>query len=812
MLRWVNSLGLRTKVLATLLLTGTICVAVYSIRNYHSIVGEALDDSRAAADDLLARSTQMFIVSTKKFHDDFQRTKDNPSERQKVLDDWSRTIFAVDDAVITNFGDDKPRVKLTGDTTIYGYKPLGTATKLENEFERSAARRLAAGESRVEQIDDAYLRVAVPLPAQAHPGCAECHFATVEGFAADMSRNQLLGSLNAYVPLGANLQAARNEAWLSTLYLGLMMAAVVGVVYIFLNLRVVGPVRRCMASITALANRDFTKKCDVRSGDEIGRMAVAINQSIDTTQQAFEEIDNKVVFYEGILDSIPFPLSVTDNDMQWTFINKAAENAAGCKKVDVLGKHCSGWGADICNTERCGVCLAKAQGGKARSEFTKPELPGMQFVTDASFLFDRHGQKVGHVEVVQDITAAEQMRKYQAQEVDRLAQNLTQLAEGNVNLAIAVGDANEYTKEARAYFLKINGALEQTRAAVQSLLTDANRLADAAKQGDLAVRADATAHHGAYRQVVEGINNLFDSVVTPLRAASAVLDAMAHKDFTRQVDGHYTGEFENLKQSVNAVVTSVRTALNEITESANQFAEGARIIAESAQSLAQGSQVQSSSVEQITGSVKELTTSVQTVKGNAELADKMAKDANRVAEAGGQAVQKSIESMAQIRSGAQQISEIIQVISEIASQTNLLALNAAIEAARAGEHGMGFAVVADEVRKLAERSNQAAREISTLIKQSTQRVEEGAALSNETGESLRQIMTSAEATAVKIAEIAAETAQQASSADEVAKAIQGIAQVTEQSAAGSEEMASSSEELGAQATALRSLVTTFQIG
>ena len=83
---------------------------------------------------------------------------------------------------------------------------------------------------------------------------------------------------------------------------------------------------------------------------------------------------------------------------------------------------------------------------------------------------------------------------------------------------------------------------------------------------------------------------------------------------------------------------------------------------------------------------------------------------------------------------------MIQVISEIASQTNLLALNAAIEAARAGEHGMGFAVVADEVRKLAERSNQAAGEITSLIKESSNRVQEGAQLSDETGESLKEIV------------------------------------------------------------------------
>lgn len=45
-------------------------------------------------------------------------------------------------------------------------------------------------------------------------------------------------------------------------------------------------------------------------------MAAAINQSIDNTQQAFDQIEEKVFYYESILDAIPHPISVTDNDMR----------------------------------------------------------------------------------------------------------------------------------------------------------------------------------------------------------------------------------------------------------------------------------------------------------------------------------------------------------------------------------------------------------------------------------------------------------------------------------------------------------------
>jgi methyl-accepting chemotaxis protein len=152
-----------------------------------------------------------------------------------------------------------------------------------------------------------------------------------------------------------------------------------------------------------------------------------------------------------------------------------------------------------------------------------------------------------------------------------------------------------------------------------------------------------------------------------------------------------------------------------------------------------------------------------------------------------------------------EIAEKISIIEEIARKTDLLALNAAVEAARAGEHGKGFAVVASEVRKLAERSQNAAADISKLTLG-------GVTLAESAGSMLSKLVPDIRKTAELVQEIAAASAEQNTGANQVNKAIQQLDQVIQQNSSASEEMAATAEELSGQAEQLQTAIGFFKVG
>ncbi len=343
----------------------------------------------------------------------------------------------------------------------------------------------------------------------------------------------------------------------------------------------------------------------------------------------------------------------------------------------------------------------------------------------------------------------------------------------------------------------INETIEQVRNNIKALIVDANSLSAAALAGVLETRADAPAHRGDFRKIVEGMNSTLDSVVEPFNDVKRVMEAMAAGDMTQKITRSYQGDFDAMKLAVNTSIEKLSETLAQINIAADDLSNAAGQVSSTAQSLSQSSSEQAASVEETTAAMEQMTSSINQNADNAKVTNNIATQAATEAQEGGGAVTETVSAM-------KQIANRIGIIDDIAYQTNLLALNAAIEAARAGEHGKGFAVVAAEVRKLAERSQVAAQEIGNLAGSSV-------ALAEKAGSLLGAMVPSIKKTSDLVQEIAAASDEQSTGVAQINGAMGQLNKATQQNASASEELAATAEELGAQSAQLQQLVGFFRV-
>ncbi|PLX71591.1 MAG: methyl-accepting chemotaxis protein [Denitrovibrio sp.] len=254
-----------------------------------------------------------------------------------------------------------------------------------------------------------------------------------------------------------------------------------------------------------------------------------------------------------------------------------------------------------------------------------------------------------------------------------------------------------------------------------------------------------------------------------------------------------TGLYGDLK----LMVDNLRSIVSDVKSASDNVASGSGELSSAAQDMSQGATEQAASAEEASSSMEEMASNINQNADNALQTEKIALKASSDAKEGGEAVAQTVSAM-------KDIADKISIIEEIARQTNLLALNAAIEAARAGEHGKGFAVVASEVRKLAERSQEAAAEISELSSSSVE-------IAEKAGSLLDQILPDIQKTAELVQEITAGSSEMRTGGDQINTAIQQLDQVIQRNAGVSEEMAATSEELSGQAAALQSAISYFRM-
>ncbi|MEP2026574.1 MAG: methyl-accepting chemotaxis protein [Reichenbachiella sp.] len=373
---------------------------------------------------------------------------------------------------------------------------------------------------------------------------------------------------------------------------------------------------------------------------------------------------------------------------------------------------------------------------------------------------------------------------------------------------------------------------------LKNVLDDVKEVAEqAGAEGNLSARIETEGKQGGWKDVSESVNNLLESVSTPVMAVNSIVNSMAEGDLTERFRAHANGDMARLSGNLNKALDSLTDLLLNISKNANFVDESSaemsvvseemntntREIASAISEMSNGAQTQVSKVDESSNLVEGILKSSNEMGERAETINEAAKLGVASSEKGMDMVNKVVFNMVDISEystkthhsiqvlteRSAEITRVLSVITEIASQTNLLALNAAIEAAQAGDAGRGFAVVAEEIRKLAEDSRNSAKEIEKLVNDvqadtteaakvigiMSESVKNGEQASKEASEVFKEISDTSDRTFRHSQEILEATKLQVKDINAVVAITENVVVIAEETAAGTEQVASSATEL-----------------
>ncbi len=309
-------------------------------------------------------------------------------------------------------------------------------------------------------------------------------------------------------------------------------------------------------------------------------------------------------------------------------------------------------------------------------------------------------------------------------------------------------------------------------------------------------------------------------------------------DLTRRLKGLYKGEVGDLVRWLNVFLEKIQNLIINVKTAGAQVASTNDKVTSYIDTISESMVRQADKSVQVAAASSEMTAAINDIAQNASDISVSAEETLNVARKGGEVIKASVDEVVRIKtavselaqfiaslnSQSKKIGDIVNVINDIAVQTNLLALNAAIEAARAGDVGRGFAIVAEEVKKLAEKTAKSTNEIreminmiqnytmgaSTAMDESLQRVEAGVGLSNQTGDTFQQIISSVTGLQSMVQSIASSTMEMSLTAEQVNKDIDEIATVSKNTTFTLQEIYVSSYELSQSENLLAREISSFK--
>lgn len=331
-----------------------------------------------------------------------------------------------------------------------------------------------------------------------------------------------------------------------------------------------------MLSEAAVLGKLYTRADVTAHQGDFARIIEGVNDTINTLV--------------ALLDNMPTPSMIINNDFEVQFMNKAGanlNNTSGEKLFQNKTKCWEHFKTGDCRSDKCACSKAIGGGTQATSEtIAKPGINELDIVYTGIPLKNKEGKIIGAFEVVVDQTTikqaartAQKVAEYQDAETKKIAENLVKLSIGETDIVAAAGEADQDTKATKEKFDTINSSLNMCVGAIKHLVIDTDELVDSAIAGRLATRADVSKHRGQYRKIIEGINNTLDAVIGPLNVAAEYVDRIAKGNIPPRITDNYNGDFNEIKNNLNTCIDAINLLISDtgmLAESAIQGKLSAR--------------------------------------------------------------------------------------------------------------------------------------------------------------------------------------------------------------------------------------------
>ena len=440
------------------------------------------------------------------------------------------------------------------------------------------------------------------------------------------------------------------------------------------------PMQKIVQYARAVAAGDVKAKLEIDRADCIGHLAQALREMVT-------RLEGQAHWYESILDTLPLSVSVTDNDMVWTFCNKSALSSMNkyCQD-DVVGKHCSEKKGNICNTPQCGI--EQLRMGNKQVINHMPNGKTMQIMLD--YLKDRNGNTVGHVEIGEDITARIALEKKAEESAHKARMDTVNQLEGVVEtLQHAANTLDRSLNDVREKSGTVADRMAETATAMDemnSTVLEVAHNADGAAEAATSVQGHAQEGTGIVLRTIQNMQEVQEKA-SGLKGEMSTLDKQA--------------------RDIGAVLTLIRDiadqtnllALNAAIEAARagDAGRGFAVVADEVRKLAEKTMSATSEVEKAIAAIQEGTDKSSTT------------------------VDLTVSSIEEVGRMAQDSGHSLELISNLAgdssSRVSAIATAATQQSAASEEINRNIAEVNTLSARIAEATNAAAGQVRDLSAQ-----------------------------------------------------------------------------------------------